>query len=128
MNFRTNFYSLMCQSDFLLYADPSGQMLRICDQINQQNIHPDQQPAQASNLFAPTSSGSVSNIVQPHNPNPILQPTFQTAPSLQQQPFSSTFTHQCSMIFQCFTYSFAKRFYPNKNKFKFSVFSGSNFL
>lgn len=66
----------------MLHLDPSGQILRICDQINQQNIHPDQQPT--SNLPDPTFSGSVTNIAQPHNPN--FQPNFQSVPLIQQQP------------------------------------------
>lgn len=78
-----------------LYSDPSGPILQICDQINQQGLHPNQQSAQASNLPEPTFSGSVSNIVQPHNTNPNFPPNFQPQQQQQQpltqpqQPFSS---------------------------------------
>lgn len=73
------------QSEFFYFfggeLDPSGQILRICDQISQQNIHPDQQPPQINNV--PEFSGSVTNIAQPHSPN--FQPNFQSVPLVQQQ-------------------------------------------
>lgn len=88
---------------FSFCSDPSGQILRVCDQINQQGLHLDQQPAQTGNIPDPTFSGSVTNIVQPHNMNPNFQPNFQPIPIVQQQqqqqlqqpqqqPFSSTST------------------------------------
>lgn len=64
--------------------DPSGQILQLCDQINRQSSHAEQS-AQVGNLPGPTSSGSVTNNVQPHNFNQNPQPNFQTASVAQQQ-------------------------------------------
>lgn len=69
---------------FWSHSDTNGQILRICDQIAQQNLHSDQQPpAQITNLPEPTFSGSVTNVAPPHNPT--FQPNFQSVPLIQQQ-------------------------------------------
>lgn len=97
----------------MLYSDPSGPILRICDQINQQSLHPDQQTGPL--LPDPTFSGSVTNVVQPHN-------TFQTIPLVQQQqqqqlpqqPFSSILIIDS---FSCLSHQFTCNYFKIQMKF-----------
>lgn len=85
-------------------TDPSGQILSLCEQINRQGSHPDP----VSNLPAPTSSGFVTNNVQPH---PSFNPSFQQSPQVQQQQqFGGVLTSFCYNFCCDFFHSFAHFF------------------
>lgn len=65
----------------MIYLDPSGQILQLCDQISRQNSQQSQPVNNVNNLPGPTSSGFVTNV-QPH-----IQNTFPQQPQQpQQQP------------------------------------------
>lgn len=68
-------------------SDPSGQILQLCDQINRQGPRsdPPPPPPQVNNLPGPTSSGFVTNNVQPsHNFAPSFAPPAVAQPQPQQ--------------------------------------------